>query len=483
MLDLTNCTFIIPVKIDSADRAFNFQYVIGYLCKNLNTNIIIYEQDSEQKAYHLLKRINKYNTPVKYFFDQKKDNVLIPFHRTKLLNEMLAEVNTAVVVNYDTDVILKPSTYMKAYEAILAGVDLCYPFFFGESQIMINRPKMTDDLTEPIQQHVPNQAQYGHVQFFNTDSYRRGGMENEGFVSYGPEDQERCYRFQTLGYNVTWLDGCYVYHLEHSRGHDSNSNNFYFEANVKLFDHIKSLTYDQLNEYYLNADYIKKYKRKMISFLTYSDKNYRVQQDRLMNRAKELGVADQYTAYTREQLVETQFYKENKAILDLPKGAGYWAWKPFIIMEELAKMPPESIVVYLDSGDFINNDFNQFLQRKMRNCDLLLTLGGFPNRQYTKRDCFVMMGADNDAYYDDIQVEAGIIVVKNTPSAIATLKEWQKWCLVPEVVTDMPNKHGKNLPEFIEHRWDQSILSIMKLYYELPCTQEMRQFVECNVND
>ena len=39
----------------------------------------------------------------------------------------------------------------------------------------------------------------GHVQFFSTSSYREGGMENENFQYYAPEDKERIHRFTTLG--------------------------------------------------------------------------------------------------------------------------------------------------------------------------------------------------------------------------------------------------------------------------------------------
>jgi hypothetical protein len=85
-------------------------------------------------------------------------------------------------------------------------------------------------------------------------------MENEGFISYAPEDQERGYRFKKLGYNVMWSTD-YVYHIEHTRGINSSARNPMMEVNNKLFDRIKSLSLDELKEYYKNVDYIKKYKK------------------------------------------------------------------------------------------------------------------------------------------------------------------------------------------------------------------------------
>ena len=43
---------------------------------------------------------------------------------------------------------------------------------------------------------------YGWAQFFKTSVYKEGGMENENFKAYAPEDKERFYRFTTLGYSV-----------------------------------------------------------------------------------------------------------------------------------------------------------------------------------------------------------------------------------------------------------------------------------------
>lgn len=45
-------------------------------------------------------------------------------------------------------------------------------------------------------------------------------------------------------------------------------------------------------------------------------------------------------AWTRKGLLATEFYQEHKQILDRDKGAGYWLWKPFIILEALRRSEP-----------------------------------------------------------------------------------------------------------------------------------------------
>ena len=102
-------------------------------------------------------------------------------------------------------------------------------------------------------------AQSGHVQFFKTKSYIEGGMENENFKSWGPEDAERLYRFITLGYNVSRIND-WVYHLEHARGENSWYNNPHMQNNKNLWESLQRMNKDQLKQYYSSQDYLKKYK-------------------------------------------------------------------------------------------------------------------------------------------------------------------------------------------------------------------------------
>lgn len=477
MLDLKDTTFIVPIRIESTDRAFNFQYVIQYLCRNFETNIMVWESDKKPIASEILRRINPYKTKIKYWFEKTEDST---FHRTRLLNEMLADCKTTIVVNYDADILLEPSTYLKACEAIRSGqAHLVYPYFLGESQKKVFRTTLRSNLLEE-QKHHPARSLCGHCQFFDRKAYIEGGMENESFLSYGAEDVERMDRFRKLGYKVIWLDDCYVYHIEHSRGPNSGKDNPHFEANENLFNDLSALDPDQLRAHYKTVSYLKKYMPHPIWFLTYSDENYAQSQKKLEARAKELNTADLFIHWNRHALMQTEFYTQNKTLLDEKIGAGYWAWKPYLILEALqASMAENDLLVYIDSGDWISSSFREFIIRKMRTHNILLTEGGHPNSAYTKRDCFVSMGCDEKRYWDAMQVEAGIFVCRKNDVTIHLVKEWLNWCIQPAVVMDAPNIM-ENALDFVQHRRDQSILSIMKELHKIECTQEMRQFINCN---
>ena len=243
--DLSDVTFILPVRIDSDDRLFNFKTILSYIFSNFKTNVIVLEADKTSKIKELVKNYKD----VEYIFEE--DDCIF-FHRTKYLNKMLKMVKTTVTVNYDVDIMLPVSSYLDCYKKVIEGYDLVYPFSFGNSQYKIHKNnEYLDFFTKslnlddiPISSLEIGGSECGHAQFFNTNSYLTGGMENENFVSYGPEDKERLWRFFCLGYKLYWNNN-YVYHLEHSRSYNSWPTNPFYQSNyvhyLKLLDCINDI--------------------------------------------------------------------------------------------------------------------------------------------------------------------------------------------------------------------------------------------------
>jgi hypothetical protein len=266
-IDLREATFIIPIRIESQDRLRNVITTTAFLIDNFNTNIIIKEVDSEsifiKDVVPLLKEFFDIDTHIFHIFE-KSDEPL--FHRQKVLNEMIMEVKTEIVVNYDCDVLLPLDSYQDAYQSILHHThDVIYPYGQGMYQKQV---KATDEVVSEFLQtgdysilnnhSSTSTSDFGWAQFFNRQVYIDGGMENENFKAYAPEDKERFYRFTTLGYNVGRINDC-VYHLEHSRGENSWFNNPHMQNNNSVWESIQQMDCEQLKEYYLNQDYLKKY--------------------------------------------------------------------------------------------------------------------------------------------------------------------------------------------------------------------------------
>ena len=272
MIDLKNCTFIIPIRIESEDRMRNVVTVLAYLLKNFDTKVIVKEVDVES-VYEdqVLPQIEDFLgdniNNLTHVFEKSDDPV---FYRMKILNEMIDMADTNVIANYDCDVLFKKETYVESVEMIMDGFDLVYPYGFGnyQKQVFIDDDGVSEFINEDFDFEVLDKksrmydAQYGHVQFVNRKSYILAGMENENFRGSSPEDKERFYRFDKMGYSVGRIDDI-VYHLEHSRGVNSWPNsvqgNPYMKQNFDEWEKIQKMTGNQLRLYYSNQEYLKKY--------------------------------------------------------------------------------------------------------------------------------------------------------------------------------------------------------------------------------
>ena len=272
MIDLKSCTFIIPVRIESEDRIRNIITVLCYLLDNFDAKVILKEVDQEPIfEEELLPQITEYvGDSIKnltHVFEQSDDPV---FYRMQILNEMIDMADTPVIANYDGDVLFKPETYVNSVKMVEDGYDIVYPYGFGEyqKQVFADDELVSEFLSNDCDFSILDSksrmydAQYGHVQFLNRKSYIEAGMENENFRGSSPEDKERHYRFEKMGYKVGRIDD-QVYHLEHSRGNNSWPNsvqgNPYMRENFDVWETLQKMDKKQLLDYYSTQEYLKKY--------------------------------------------------------------------------------------------------------------------------------------------------------------------------------------------------------------------------------
>ena len=133
MIDLRNVTFIIPLRIDTDDRLRNIVLTTSFLLNTFDCKVIIKESDEMSKfnawAKPLIESISD-TTNLRYIFEENYDE---HFHRTRLLNDMVMETTTDIVVNYDSDIILPITSYTQAKDMLDSRkYDLVYPYRFGE---------------------------------------------------------------------------------------------------------------------------------------------------------------------------------------------------------------------------------------------------------------------------------------------------------------------------------------------------------------
>ena len=274
--DLKKCTFIIPLRIETKDRMRNIVTTLIYLTRIFDTNIIVKEVDKEsiylREVKPLLEEALKPEmlSCINHIFEQSDE---FTFHRTKILNDMLWMVDTPVVANYDSDIILPLESYINATNMIIKEwvhpdaeggipVKIVYPYGFGDYQWQchVGDNEVTNFINsgfnfEYFNGHMRQwDAKYGFCQFVDTEEYKKLGGENENFIAYGYEDDERYFRFNLLS-SVARIND-YVYHLEHGRTKNSWFNNPHCEDNKKLWENLKVKGKESLLKYYKNVDYI-----------------------------------------------------------------------------------------------------------------------------------------------------------------------------------------------------------------------------------
>ena len=266
--DLTDATFIIPIRIESEDRLRNVITSVAFLLNNFNTSIIIKEVDKTSVfKKRALPQLESFfgEVNVKHIFEESDEPL---FHRQRVLNEMIMETDTDIVVNYDCDVILPMESYVTAYMGIKEKIyDVVYPYGSGMYQRRVNAEDGvvsafldSNDYSFLDRASDKHTSDFGWAQFFRRSVYINGGMENENFRAYAPEDKERYFRFTTLGYKVGRIDNV-VYHLEHARGENSWFTNPHMQDNLQEWDKICKMDKKQLLEYYSNQKYLEKYAR------------------------------------------------------------------------------------------------------------------------------------------------------------------------------------------------------------------------------
>jgi hypothetical protein len=231
------------------------------------------------------------------------------------------------------------------------------------------------------------------------------------------------------------------------------------------------------------------------SFITFSNEKYEKKQQELINYVKFMhnkgsSLFANIIGYNANWLKKTDFYKSNKLILDMERGAGFWLWKPFIILETLKNINDGDIVFYIDCGDTFYKDLISYTSPILEKENCLLLGGSYIQKDWTKADCFYYMNCTGDEYKNTLQLEAGVQLWKKTSSSIKILEEQIKWCSDYRILTDSQNESGMaNDPGFKDHRHDQSVLTNLMVKYSLPVDtfrasspySRMRDYVKCNV--
>ena len=127
--------------------------------------------------------------------------------------------------------------------------------------------------------------------------------------------------------------------------------------------------------------------------------------------AKFVGKADKVIEY-RMSDIPLSYKQQYKNIFSYTRGCGLWLWKPYLINKTLQEIKEGNWLFYVDSGTVFVNDIHKLIKCAEDNgSDVMLFELPLLNRQFTKKECFVLQGISD---YSQNQVAATYLLIQKT---------------------------------------------------------------------
>lgn len=188
---------------------------------------------------------------------------------------------------------------------------------------------------------------------------------------------------------------------------------------------------------------------------------------RLEKQARSLNLFTSIRVLSPKNLSPEFRLKHKKRLTPAERGFGYWIWKPRVILDTLLSVDVDDIVLYVDIGCHLNPlgmaRMNRYVaQVRESQSGILSSEYCEEEKKWTKGDVLRFFGVEHNAVVlDSTQRQTGAIFLRNGYRTQAFVREWLSIMEDnPNLFDDSPSL-APNFPEFIEHRHDQSIFSIL----------------------
>lgn len=205
--------------------------------------------------------------------------------------------------------------------------------------------------------------------------------------------------------------------------------------------------------------------------ISFGDDYFNYKKQILKKQAESTGWFDDVIIHSPETLQE--FFNQHKDFVTNSRGYGYWIWKPYIILNLLEKINDGDNVFYIDSGGCIlehrNKRFEEYLELLNINSIIAFCDGGscgnppdYKEKYFQKMRVLKRFGLENNEdFLNSGQVEGGVFICKKTSDSINFVKEWLNLVIEDNYSLVNDDDNFEQLNEFMGHRHDQSILSIL----------------------
>jgi hypothetical protein len=217
-------------------------------------------------------------------------------------------------------------------------------------------------------------------------------------------------------------------------------------------------------------------------FLVYNDNTHGYFLQSLLQSVQKYGPEFKIIVFHKDQM-DKEFVEKHKSILSLKRGGGYWLWKPYIINTVLKQLNEGDILFYSDSKYYFKEPFTGLYADYLKDHDFLLWKN-HPNepcfymKNWCKMDVILAHNMYSKVFIDNVNdCWAGAMVIKKTANTTKYIQEWLDLACVYENITDSPSVI-RNSSDFVEHRHDQSMLSVVVYKYGIPLHFFERKYLQ-----
>ena len=242
-------------------------------------------------------------------------------------------------------------------------------------------------------------------------------------------------------------------------------NNSLLEKEKNYYQNLSELYFDRINKN-MDVDDILNQKYKIVA-ISYGSEQYNKQLEYNGKSALEIAKVNEFYGYKPKD-IDHDFREKNKYILEKGRGNGYWLWKPYFLYKTLKeKLDYGDYLIYSDAAIMYVDSAQKLVDfLKEKKLDMYLHRLPHLERQYTKRDAFILLGVDQPFYAETGQFNAAFQIYRKTKFTEFFLEEYLYYAQDKRIITDDANELGVgNYDDFRDHRHDQSILSLLTKKY------------------
>ena len=199
---------------------------------------------------------------------------------------------------------------------------------------------------------------------------------------------------------------------------------------------------------------------------------------------------DQFILYRRNML-DPVFYEKNAHILKEKFGAGYWLWKPQIILQTMKMMPKDSIIIYMDAGFSVKHDLKPIIEALAKK-DIVLAEDGEKSpapylENLTHESTLKAVSIDLKKNEHIKPLWSAFVAIKNTKKAEEFIRTWLGFCERREIIKQYECLYDQILLGLSAHKCpndiyvmsEQSVRDILEWHHRKPNINPNNSLLPC----